>query len=50
MSPETIMVWKEGASADTSQLYFPETFVSSAFITTLLSFDNDRWKENDVLR
>uniref|UniRef100_A0A182QX69 Uncharacterized protein n=1 Tax=Anopheles farauti TaxID=69004 RepID=A0A182QX69_9DIPT len=43
---ETIIVWKEGASADTSQLYLPVTFVSSALITTLLWFDTrlGRWE------
>lgn len=49
MSPETMRVWKEGASADTSQLNRPDAFADLR--TTTLSFDSERWnwRENNAI-
>ena len=35
-------VWKDGASAETSQLYLPEMAGSTDVSITLLAFDIDR--------
>lgn len=40
-----IPVWNEGASADTSQLYFPVTIGCTVANVTWLSFDMDRYNE-----
>lgn len=42
MSPDTSIVWKEGASADTSQLNFPDMFSSTDVNNTWLAFDCER--------
>lgn len=41
MSPETIIVWKEGKSADTSQENFPVVDGKTLDKTNWLSFDAD---------
>lgn len=43
MSPETTIVWKDGASAETSQLNFPEIVDSTDVRRTWLWFDNGNW-------
>lgn len=39
MSPDTMVVWKDGASADTSQLNLPDNCVSTDNSTMLLPLD-----------
>lgn len=38
-------VWKDGASAETSQLYFPYVPGWTEANVTWLSLDNERWKK-----
>lgn len=44
-SPVTIMVWKEGASADTSQLYLPDEATFSPTSISWLSLEATRCKK-----
>lgn len=41
MSPETIIVWNEGKSADTSHENFPDVVGETFDKTNWLSFDDD---------
>lgn len=43
MSPETIIVWKDGKSADTSHENLPEVAGETCDSTNWLSFDDDAW-------
>lgn len=43
-SADTDSVWNDGASADTSQLNFPDMFGSTAFNRTWLAFDCELYK------
>lgn len=43
-----ISVWNDGASADTSQLYFPVTDGCTWANDTWLSFDPERWKKENT--
>lgn len=49
MSPETIIVWKEGKSAETSHENFPEVVGVTCERTNWLSFDDDCWKRQGSL-
>jgi hypothetical protein len=44
MSPETSIVWNDGASAETSQLNFPDIFTSTDLRYTWLALEKSRWK------
>lgn len=46
-SPLDIPVWNDGASAETSQLYFPEAVGWTLLSVTWLSFDIDRYTEQE---
>lgn len=45
-SPETIIVWKEGASADTSQLYLPVVASDTFDSVSCVSLDSERCGRN----
>lgn len=49
-SLEAMSVWNDGASADTSQLYFPETDGCTWASDTWLSFDPERCNETETKR
>lgn len=45
MSPDCIIVWKDGKSAETSHENLPDVDGDTLVSTNWLSFDDDCWKE-----